>query len=188
MFALIQYPDGDFHCTMREYSDENEYKKLKQTLIRLFVLEPVTEIIRALDEYFGKDYFTLKDIFIEERRNILQLLLKGRLSKFSQVYQDLYNEGKGSIYQMQNMGVTPPEEFKIAAKYALSKKYNDIVTSTGGLVDAADLQSIEAINIEAKAFFKFGLHKQESLPQSWHPGVVHLRSSAEALPAKSSQR
>jgi len=151
MFALIQYPDGDFHCTMREYSDENEYKKLKQTLIRLFVLEPVTEIIRALDEYFGKDYFTLKDIFIEERRNILQLLLKGRLSKFSQVYQDLYNEGKGSIYQMQNMGVTPPEEFKIAAKYALSKKYNDIVTSTGGLVDAADLQSIEAINIEAKA-------------------------------------
>ena len=151
MFALIQYPDGDFHCTMREYSDENEYKKLKQTLIRTFVLEPVTEIIRALDEYFGKDYFTLKDIFIEERRNILQLLLKGRLSKFSQVYQDLYNEGKGSIYQMQNMGVTPPEEFKIAAKYALSKKYNDIVTSTGGLVDAADLQSIEAINIEAKA-------------------------------------
>ena len=81
----------------------------------------------------------------------MQLLLKGRLSKFSQVYQDLYNEGKGSIYQMQNMGVTPPEEFKIAAKYALSKKYNDIITSTGGLVDTADLQTIEAINIEAKA-------------------------------------
>ena len=151
VFALIQYADGDFHCALREYSDENEYKNLKQNLTRVFLLEPITEIIRALDEYFGKDYFTLKDIFFEERRNILQLLLRGRISKFAQVYQDLYTEGKGSIYQMQELGVNPPEEFKIAAKYALSKKYNDIVTSTGGLVDATDLQAIEAINFEANA-------------------------------------
>ena len=115
------------------------------------MLNPITEIIRSIDESFGKEYFTLKDIFIEERRKILQLLLKGRMEKFAQTYQELYREGKGSIYQMQSMGVAPPEEFKIAAKYALGKKFNDIVTNASGFVDTTDLQAIEAINYEAKA-------------------------------------
>lgn len=151
MFVLMQYTDGDFHCAIKEFSDDDEYQSMKQNLTKVFMLNPITEIIRSIDESFGKEYFTLKDIFIEERRKILQLLLKGRMEKFAQTYQELYREGKGSIYQMQSMGVAPPEEFKIAAKYALGKKFNDIVTNASGFVDTTDLQAIEAINYEAKA-------------------------------------
>ena len=82
MFALIQYADGDFHCAIKEYSDDTEFNKIKNNLIKTFLMNPLTEIIRSLDEYFGKEYFTLKDIFIEERRKILQILLKGKLEKF----------------------------------------------------------------------------------------------------------
>lgn len=151
IFALMQYADGDFHCTIKEYSDDEEYLKLKQNLTRVFVTNTITEIIRSLDEYFGKEYFTLKDIFIEERRKVLQLLLKDKMAKFAQTYQELYKEGKGSIYQMQNLGVAPPEEFKIAAKYALEKKFNDIVLEANGFVNETELQHIQAINIEANA-------------------------------------
>ncbi|MEE3348943.1 MAG: DUF3536 domain-containing protein [Candidatus Gastranaerophilaceae bacterium] len=150
-FALMQYSDGDFHCAIKEYSDADEYHTMKQNLTKVFMLNPITEIIRSIDEYFGKEYFTLKDIFIEERRKILQLLLKGRMEKFAQTYQELYQEGKSSIYQMQSMGVAPPEEFKIAAKYALGKNFNDIINSAGGFVDSADLQAVEVINYEANA-------------------------------------
>ena len=151
IFALVQYADGDFHCAIKEYSDENSYINLKQNLTKTFVLNSITEIIRTLDETFGKEYFTLKDIFIEERRKILELLLRGKMSKFAQTYQELYNEGKGSIQQMQNLGVEIPEEFKIAAKYALGKKFNDIIINADGFVDSTDIQIIEGINYEAKA-------------------------------------
>ena len=151
VFALVRYADGDFHCAIKEYSDEDDYLTLKQHLTKTFLLNPITEIIRALDEIFGKEYFTLKDIFIEERRKILQILLQGKMSKFAQTYQELYNEGKGSIQQMQNLGVAIPEEFKIAAKYALSKKFNDIIVGVDGDVDLADIQIIESINLEARA-------------------------------------
>ena len=98
-------------------------------------MNPLTEIIRALDEIFGKEYFTLKDIFIEERRKILQILLKGKLEKFSQTYQMMYDEGKGSIYHLQGLGLKIPDEFKISAGYALSHKFNDLVVHSGGFVD-----------------------------------------------------
>ncbi len=151
MFALMQYSGGDFHCAIKEYSDDFEYNKMKNDLIKTFMLNPLTEIIRALDENFGKDYFTLKDIFIEERRKILQRLLKDKMEKFAQIYQDMYDEGKGSIYHMQTLGLAIPDEFKIAAEYALSRKFNELIADSNGFVEPAVLQQAMDINFEAKS-------------------------------------
>lgn len=150
MFALMQYSGGDFHCAIKEYSDDAEFNKIKVELIKTFMMNPLTEIIRSLDEYFGREYFTLKDIFIEERRKILQILLKGKLAKFAQTYQEMYDEGKGSIYHMQSLGLTIPDEFKLSAGYALSHKFNDLVVHSGGFVDSNLLQQAADINFEAR--------------------------------------
>ena len=150
VFALMQYSGGDFHCAIKEYSDDSEYNKMKAELIKTFMLNPLTEIIRALDEYFGKDYFTLKDIFIEERRKILQRLLKGKMQRFAQIYQDMYDEGKSSIYHMQSLGLAIPDEFKIAAEYALSRKFNELIKHSAGFMDPSILQEASDINFEAR--------------------------------------
>lgn len=150
MFALMQYSGGDFHCAIKEYSDDFEFNKIKTNLIKTFLMNPLTEIIRAMDECFGKEYFTLKDIFIEERRKILQILLKGKLEKFSQTYQVMYDEGKGSIYHLQGLGLKIPDEFKISAAYALSHKFNDIVVHSDGFLDDELIQQAMDINYEAK--------------------------------------
>lgn len=150
MLALLQYQGGDFHCSIREYSDEIEYSKIQKELIRVFLMYPLTEIIRALDEYFGKEYFTLKDIFIEERRKILNILLKDKTDKFSNTYETMYNEVKTSIYHMQNLGLNVPHEFKISAAYALSKNFNELIVENKGLIDNIVIQQCVEINKEAQ--------------------------------------
>ena len=150
IFALVQYPGGDFHCAIKEYSDETEFGKIKNSLTKIFMLNPLTEIIRAVDETFGKEYYTLKDIFIEERRKILRILLKDKMARFSQTYQDLYDRGKDSIYHLQSLGVTIPDEFKISAGYALSHKFNELIVESEGFPDHEILQQAMDINYEAK--------------------------------------
>ena len=150
IFALMQYSGGDFHCAIKEYSDEAEFNKIKTELIKTYLMNTLTEIIRALDEYFGKEYFTLKDIFIEERRKILQILLKGKLEKFAQTYQEMYDDGKGAIYNLQGLGLKIPDEFKISAGYALSHKFNDIVAHSCGFLESDLIQQAMDINFEAK--------------------------------------
>ena len=150
IFALIQYAGGDFHCALKEFSDEGEYNKIKNELIKIFIQNPLTEIIRAVDEYFGKEYFTLKDIFIEERRKILQILLKDKMAKFAKTYEEMYEESKGSIYHMQNLSLAVPDEFKLSASYALSRKFNDLIMHSGGFLDPAIIQEAAGINFEAK--------------------------------------
>lgn len=150
MFALVQYSGGDFHCAIKEFSDENEYLSTQKELFRTFMLNPLTEIIRALDEYFGREYYTLKDIFIEERRKILQVMLKGKMQKFAQTYQEMYTEGKSSIYHMQTLGLSIPDEFKISAGYTLSKQFNDLIVNSSGFLDHEIIQQATDINFEVK--------------------------------------
>ena len=148
MFALLQFSGGDFHCAIIEHSPN--FTEIKKDLIRTFLVSPLTEIIREIDSYFGKEYFTLKDIFIEERRKILQVMLKGKLQIFANTYESMYNEGKGSIYQMQGLGLEIPEEFKISAQYVLTKQFNELFTSTKGFIDSEIIQQASDINFEAK--------------------------------------
>lgn len=159
MFALVQYSGGDFHCTIKEFSDDSEYINIQKELFRVFMLNPLTEIIRTLDEYFGREYFTLKDIFIEERRKILQVMLQGKMQKFAQTYQEMYSEGKSSIYHMQTLGLSIPDEFKISAGYALSKQFNDLIVNASGFLDNNVIQQAMDINFEVK---KIGIEIDKS--------------------------
>lgn len=148
VFTLLQFSGGDFHCAIKEYSDN--FLEIRKELIRTYLVSPLTEIIRAIDNYFGTEYFTLKDIFIEERRKILQTMLKDKLQNFANTYETMYNEGKGSIYQMQSLGLEIPHEFKISAQYVLTKQFNDLFVASKGFLNSDILQQASDINFEAK--------------------------------------
>lgn len=148
MFAMLQFSGGDFQCSIRDYTDE--YDNIEKDLIRTFITYPLTEIIRAIDNSFGKDYFTLKDIFIEERRKILQILLKDKLSAFAKNYEEIYEEGKNPIFHLQALGLDVPEEFKISAQYTLGHAFNELFTNSGTFMDEDTLQLASDINFEAK--------------------------------------
>ena len=148
VFTLLQFSGGDFHCAIKEYSES--FMETRKELIRTYLVSPLTEIIRAIDNYFGTEYFTLKDIFIEERRKILQTMLKGKLKSFANTYESMYNEGKGSIYHMQSLGLEIPNEFKIAAQYVLSKQFNELFVESKGFITSEILQQASDINFEAK--------------------------------------
>jgi len=62
----------------------------------------------------------------------------------------MYNEGKGSIYQMQSLGLTIPDEFKISAQYVLTKQFNELFVDSKGFFNNDILQQASDINLEAK--------------------------------------
>ena len=77
-------------------------------------------------------------------------MLKGKLQNFANTYESMYNEGKGSIYQMQTLGLEIPNEFKISAQYALAKQFNELFMDSNGFIDDDILQLAGDINFEAK--------------------------------------
>ena len=149
-FALLKYSGGDFHCTIKEYSGIEDFNEIQKNLINTFSNNPLTEIIRSMDKYFGTEYFTLKDIFIEERRKILNIMIQGKTNKFSGLYKDIYEDGKSTIFHYKNLGLNTPDEFKIAAKYVLGVDFNKQFEAFGKHFNEHELQEAIDINNEAK--------------------------------------
>ena len=150
VFALLKFSGEDFHCTMKEFSDEADFARIQKDLISIFKDNPITEIIRHMDAEFGSEYYTLKNIFLEERRKILTMLLKSKTSKFTQLYKEIYDEGKGSIYHYKSLGLDPPNEFKIATSYTLGKEFNEYIEKCKDEININDIMSAIDINSEAK--------------------------------------
>ena len=150
IFALLKYSGGDFHCAIKEYSSAEEFNEIQKNLTTTFVNYPLTEIIRSLDKNFGAEYYTLKDIFIEERRKILNIMIQGKTNKFSGLYKDIYEDGKASIFHFKNLGLNPPDEFKIAARYVLGIEFNKQFEDAEKIINEHDLQEAIDINNEAK--------------------------------------
>lgn len=150
MFALMKFSGGDFHCAIREFDGDENYLRIMKNLIKSFTDYPPTEVIRLLDEYFGKEYYTLKDVFYEERQKILNYLLKNKMEKFQSVYREVYNDGRGSIMHFRNLGLEVPPEFKLAAQYTLSQDYNSVFSNfVEAICDDDNIQKAADINAEA---------------------------------------
>ena len=151
-FAAIQFPEGDFHCALKRYDDSENIQDITKKLIDIYMNNPITEIIRALDNIFGHEYYTLKDVLIEDRSKILMTSIKDKLGKFSNTYREVYNEGKSSILQLINLGISVPVEYKLAAQYTLSNDFNEIFADCVNIVDEAIIQKALEITKEAEAF------------------------------------
>ena len=68
-FASIQFPEGDFHCAIKRYDENENIVELSKKLTDIYLNKPTTEIIRILDSTFGTEYYTLKDILIESKKD-----------------------------------------------------------------------------------------------------------------------
>ncbi len=150
IFALLHYGGEDFHCVIRGYAGRSEYNKIKENLLGKYASLPLTEVIRGLDEYFGKEYFTLKNLFIEERRKIINVLIQDKLEKFASTYKNLYDEAKGPMLQLKELDLKVPEEFKIAAEYALSCALNNLIQDAEDIGASELLETAIEINKEAR--------------------------------------
>lgn len=149
IFALLHFGGEDFHCVIRGFAGKSEYNKIKDSLIEKYDNLPLTEVIRGLDEYFGKEYFTLKNLFIEERRKIINILIEDKLKEFESTYKNLYDEARGPIMQLSELGLQIPEEFKIAAEYALSNSFNSFIQDAEEIASPDILQTAIDISKEA---------------------------------------
>ena len=78
--------------------------------------------------------------------------MKERLDEFGKTYEDIYNEGKGSVVHLQALGLDIPNEFRIAAQYTLTKQFNELFVDSNGFIDDNLIQTAADINFEAKKF------------------------------------
>ncbi len=120
-YAVLHLGGHDFQCGVRMDAAPEWYEQMKAELAVAFLGEGSSASVRILDGRFEDNLFALPDLFVEERRKILDLLTEERLSRFEGVYRQLYEETRPLLVFMRESDVLVPPAFLMAAEYTLTR-------------------------------------------------------------------
>ncbi len=137
---------GDHNVTagiqsFEKYSEEEEKK-----LIGAFAQADTAEVIRLLDQAYGKNIFSLRQLFRDEQRKITSLILNDSLSSAAAVYRTVF-ESQGPLIRFLNgLDIPVPNALKSAAEIALNNQLQEYLARP-----ELDTEAIQSLLREAAA-------------------------------------
>jgi alpha-amylase/alpha-mannosidase (GH57 family) len=93
---------------------------LRQHLLEVFSRADTTEIIRAFDEHFEKRTFSLRSLFRDEQRKVVNLILAESLASSAAAYRSVYESQAPLIRFLGDLAIPVPPALKVSSEIALN--------------------------------------------------------------------
>ena len=137
---------GDHNVTagiqpLQNSSDENQKK-----LIDAFTQADTAEVIRLLDQIYGKEIFSLRQLFRDEQRKITNLILNDSLNSAAAVYRTVFDNQAPLIRFLNGLEIPVPNALKSAAEIAINSQLQHYLERPD-----IDTDGIKSLLREAKA-------------------------------------
>ncbi|MFA5879069.1 MAG: DUF3536 domain-containing protein [Candidatus Margulisiibacteriota bacterium] len=158
-FVVLHYGEIDLHAAIEHYANKEEYQIKKNRMIEIFRNEHLTEMVQALTSDFGKEYFTLRDIFNEEKRSILSHVTKSEIDRLNQLIFYIAQKNKNILDYCFKEHIPVPKPIMILNEYTYQKIIEHLFS---GSVPERDIyQQIQQVLTLVKALgFKLDLSNQ----------------------------
>ncbi|HOW58217.1 MAG TPA: DUF3536 domain-containing protein [Candidatus Omnitrophota bacterium] len=131
IFVVIQIGFYDFRCSVKAYTNDEDFEKLERDLFEALYQLPILDLSKRIDAHFGEAYYALKDLRLGDRAKIISILTHETIAKVSNFYENIYEENlrMNEIYRSINVPI--PVEFRYAAEHTLSKRLMETVRDWG---------------------------------------------------------
>ena len=119
-FGVLHFGDHNLNAGVREYPGEEVYQAMLQEVTQAFSMVDFPETIRLLDKHFGTSTYSLRTLFQDEQRKILDLILESTLSGAEAIYRQIYETHYPLMHFLTGLGRPLPKAFYSAAEFILN--------------------------------------------------------------------
>lgn len=138
-FCVLHLGNHDFNGGVRTFLGDEEYQSMKSLIISTFENGAFASIVRLLDKHFGTHNYSLRDLFRDEQRKILNLVLGTTMDEFETSYRLMYESNRILMSFLQDTGIPIPRVFYTAAEFTLCYDFKKVLE---GEVDIERIQNI----------------------------------------------
>ena len=124
-FGVFSFGDHNISGGVRPYRGEEAYAELTHALADAFERADFTEVIRALDREFAEHNYSLKTLFRDEQRKILDVVLKATLEENAAIYRNVYENHVPLMRYLNDLAVPLPLALRTAADFVLNTDLRD---------------------------------------------------------------
>jgi len=177
-FGVLHFGDHNVNAGVREYHGEEEYQTMLQELTQTFSTADFPEVIRLLDKHFGTSTYSIKNLFLDEQRKVLDSILESALSEIEAAYYQVYEHHYPPMRFLSELGNPIPKSFQSAAEFILNSELGKAVSG-----DSLDLEHIRSI-LDDTQTWKVELDTEELsylLQQTLERTVARLVATPDAI-------
>ena len=145
-FGVLHFGDHNVVGGIREYRGEESYRALAGEIGAIFQGGDFPEVIRAVDRNFGQGTYSLKLLFRDEQRKVLDSILEENMEDVDSVYRQLYMQNAPLMRFLSDIEYPVTKSFRVAAELALNAELRRVFTE-----DLLDVERIKGVLQEAVA-------------------------------------
>ena len=146
-FGALHFGDHNLNAGIREYLGTEPYREMLQEVSQAFVISDLPQVIRLLDKHFGTSTYSLRSLFRDEQRKVLDCILESTLTEVEAAFRQVYEYHYPLMRFLTDLGTPPPKAFHAAAAFILNTDLRRKVSS-----DTLDVERIESLLEEARAW------------------------------------
>jgi alpha-amylase/alpha-mannosidase (GH57 family) len=144
-FGVLQLTDHSIIGGVRKFQGEEAYRSFEQEFDAALASADQAEMVRLTDRHFGSGTYTLRLLFRDEQRKILNALLLEALDQARALYRNFHDEHRPLIRFVTDLGVPLPRRFRLSMEFTLNSDLLDAFS-----VDEVDLKKSRDILDEAR--------------------------------------
>jgi hypothetical protein len=133
-FGVLQMSDHHVNCGVQESLGDESDPSLTREAVQAFQRADFAEVIRFMDRRFGESNYSLRSLFRDEQRRVLQQILTSSLGEAEALYRQIYERRAPMMRFLTNLYIPLPKVFAAAAELVLN----------GHLRRALELEAVDA--------------------------------------------
>ncbi|HET9363642.1 MAG TPA: DUF3536 domain-containing protein, partial [Candidatus Angelobacter sp.] len=119
-FAVIYLGEQILHAGVQDVQENNGYEELTAMATAAFSRNDFVEVLSLLDEHFGGMLYSLRSLFKDEQKRILDIILSRTLLDAENSYQAIYEKHGALLRFIREMGQPLPEILRITVEFLLN--------------------------------------------------------------------
>jgi alpha-amylase/alpha-mannosidase (GH57 family) len=119
-FCVLYLGDHSLNGGARTFIGEEAYRSMKGGMSEAFEKGDFADVVRLMDAHFGTHNYSLTDLFRDEQRKIVNLVIANVMEEFEDAYQQMFDRHCGLMGFLQEAGMPIPKAFLTAAEFALN--------------------------------------------------------------------
>ncbi|MGH7816498.1 MAG: DUF3536 domain-containing protein [Candidatus Binatia bacterium] len=120
-FGVLHIGDHHVNGGVRPCLSDEVEAYLAQELIEPFTRADFAEVLRLMDRRFGASNYSLRSLFRDERRKLLERILATALAETETLYRQIYEQRAPLMRFLRSINVPLPKELRSAAEFVVNK-------------------------------------------------------------------
>jgi len=146
-FGVFHFGDHNINAGVREYQGGEAYQTMIQETTQTCSIADFPEVIRLLDKHFGVSTYSIKDLFRDEQRKVLDNILESALSEIEAAYYQVYEHHYPPMRFLSELGNPIPKSFHTAAEFILNGGLRKAISA-----DTLDVERIRSLLEETRTW------------------------------------